>query len=137
MKKEYKTSKKECQLQITLLGNVCDRCGRNIVPLKTVDNSGLPTFWAGCYHGDDSKGAWGHFTTGVNKEVYILAYKLVLEDGLYLSMDKEKNSDFDYLFMNGVSKVCRVINSIEYLKVNRPRYTKTQLRKDYIKNYKT
>ncbi len=110
---KYQITKKQAQTQINELNNVCDRCGRKLIPLKTVDNSNNPTYWVGCYHGKDGiDGAWGTFTNGVKKDVYKLAYKLVLEDGLYLNMEKDEGSDFDYLFQNGVSKV--VQNCREY-----------------------
>ncbi|KKR00157.1 MAG: hypothetical protein UT24_C0016G0046 [Candidatus Woesebacteria bacterium GW2011_GWB1_39_12] len=134
--KKYQVTKKQCQKHIDQVNNVCDRCGRKIVPIKTVDNSHNPTYWAGCFHGSKDKDAFGNFTYGVPKETYKLAYKLVLQDNLYLGMKKEKGSDFEYLFQNGVSKICGILNDIEYIKNNKPRYTKTQLRKDYIKYYK-
>lgn len=129
---KYKITKKQCQDKINELNNVCDRCGRKIVPIRTVDNSGDPTYWSGCLHGRDS----GNFTNGVDKPTFNLAYKLVLDDSLYLGMDKEENSDFDYLFENGVAKICGIIKSIEYMKTHKPRKTKTQLRKEYNKFYK-
>lgn len=129
---KYQTTKKQCQDKINELNNVCDRCGRKLAPIRTVDNSGSPTYWVGCLHGTDA----GNFTWGVKEETYKLAYKLVLEDSLYLSMDKEPNSDFDYLFENGVSKIARMIQSIEYMKNHKPRKTKTELRKEYNKFYK-
>ena len=133
---KYQVTKKQCQEQINKLDNVCDNCGRKIVPIKTVDNGGSPTYWAGCFHGDNSKGAWGNFTSGVPKEIYKLAYKLVLEDDLYLGMKKEKGYDFDYLFESGVSTVCRILGKIEYIKTNKPRYTKSQLRQNFNKYWK-
>lgn len=134
---KFQTTKKECQEKINKLNNVCDRCGLKIKPLKTVNNAGEPTYWAGCYHGNNKKGAWGHFTWGVPKEIYKLAYKLVLDDNSYLGMKKEKNSDFEYLFMEGVSKVCGIIQRIESIKKNKPRFTKEQLEQDYNKYYKS
>jgi hypothetical protein len=134
---KFQTTKKECQKNIDEFGNVCDRCGRKIKPMITVDNAGQPTYWAGCYHGQTAKGAWGNFTHGVPKEVYELAYKLVLEDGLYLSMDKEKDGNFEYLFQSGVSKVAKIIREIERMKTAKPRFTKKQLEKDYNKFYKS
>ena len=40
---KYQTTKAECQKKINANGNVCDRCGRDIKPLKTVNNAGEPT----------------------------------------------------------------------------------------------
>lgn len=131
-KKKYSTTKKECLEEIARFDNVCDRCGRKLVPMKTVDNADNPTYWVGCYHGSKE---YGHFTHGVPKETYKLAVKLVLEDGLYLNMDKEFNGNFEYLFQNGVSKVAGIIRSIEYMKIGKPRYTKKQLQENYEKYY--
>lgn len=80
-------------------------------------------------HGE--KGSGGHFDTGITKEMYKLAYNLVLHDDLYLSMRKEKEYDFDFLFENGVSKICRILQTIEYVKTHKPRKTKTELRRKY------
>jgi len=126
---KYQTTKKQCQENIDRQNHVCDYCGRKIVPIKTVDNAHNPTYWAGCMHG----GKWGVFTHGVPKEVYKLAYKLVCEDGMYLGMDKEYNSDFEYLFRNGVHKVAGIIINIEWMKTGKPRYTKKQLEENYKK----
>lgn len=121
---KYQVTKKECQKKIDELGNVCDRCGRKIVPLKTVNNSGTPTYWAGCMHGQTEKGAWGHFTYGVKKDVYELAIKLVCEDSIDFGMsykDKELG-DFDYAWQNAVSNACDKIETIECMKNREPRF---------------
>lgn len=131
---KYQETKKQCQEKIDKLDNVCDRCGRKIVPVKTVDNANRPTYWAGCCHG--SKSGCGHFTNGVKKEIYDLAVKLVLEDDIYLGMDKEEGSDFNYLFREGVSRVAGIIKNIERMKTSKPRYTKKQLLQNYNKYYK-
>jgi hypothetical protein len=135
----YQVTKKQCQEQIDKANNVCDRCGRKIVPIKTVNNGGEPTYWAGCFHGDTSKGAWGNFTHGVKKEIYDLAYKLVLDDSLTFGMKKREDSDFDYLFESAVSHACGIIDLIEYMKIMKEklRYTKEELEKDYKKYHKS
>lgn len=46
--KKYKTTKEECQERIDNRQYVCPGCGGPIIPFETVDNSGDPTFWAGC-----------------------------------------------------------------------------------------
>ena len=68
---KYQVTKKQCQDKINKLGNVCDRCGCKIVPLKTVNNANEPTYWAGCLHGSDC----GNYTSGVKKEVFDLSHK--------------------------------------------------------------
>lgn len=134
---KYQVTKKQCQDKIDELDNVCDRCGRKIVPLKTVDNGGSPTYWAGCMHGQTAKGAWGHFTSGVKKDIYNLAVKLVLEDDTDFGMSyKEKESkDFDYAWQNAVYRACNKVSHIEWMKNNKPRYTKAQLKKEFIKYF--
>lgn len=127
---KYQTTKTQCQKQINELGNVCDRCGMKLVPIKTEDNAGNPTYWQGCFHGNDK--GMGCFTHGVKKEVYEIAYKLVLEDGLYWSMGFD-GSDFEYLFQGSVSKATRLIMDVEYMKTNDPRYTKEQLKERYLR----
>ena len=95
-KTKYQTTKQQCQKQIDELDNVCDRCGRKIIPIKTVNNGGEPTYWPGCMHGQTGKDAWGHFTQGVKKWIFDLASKLVLEDSLSFGMsveDKEFEKD--------------------------------------------
>lgn len=129
---KYQTTKKECQKKIDEIGNVCDSCGRNLQPIRTVDNSHQPTYWAGCLHGGTS----GNFTWGVPKGVYRLAYKIVLDDDLYLGMEKEEAFDFDYKFYSAVSKVCRIIKYIERMETKKPRFTKKQLRENFNKYYK-
>lgn len=128
---KYQTNKKECQERIDTLGNVCDRCGRKIKPLKTVDNAGNPTYWMGCMHGIKNKNSWGHFTNGVSKNIYKLAVKLVLEDDMYFGM-KDRGCTFDYTWHNAVSHACDIISRVEYMKKNRPRYTKKELKSHWI-----
>jgi predicted Fe-S protein YdhL (DUF1289 family) len=125
---KYQVTKKQCQNKIKELNNVCDRCGKELEPIKTVNNADEPTYWIGCFHGQKEKGAWGNFTSGVKKEVYKLAYKLVLEDDDF-RFKREEGYDFEYLFQNAVAKACSTIIQIEYMKTHKPRYTKKQLRK--------
>lgn len=129
---KYQVTKIQCQKNINKANMVCDRCGRAIVPIKTRDNSGNPTYWGGCFHG----GTEGNFTYGVPKKTYELAYKLVLEDNLDLGMKKGKGYDFDYLFQNVVANVASILRQIEYIKTHKPRKTKTELRKEFNKFYK-
>jgi hypothetical protein len=138
MNMKYQVTKKQCQVKIDDLKNVCDRCGRKIVPLKTVNNSGEPTYWAGCMHGQTKKGAWGHFTSGVKKEIYDLAVKLVSEDSMDFGMtynDKDLG-DFTYAWQNAVSRACKKVEHIEWIKTNNPRYTKKQLKEQFAKELK-
>ena len=121
---KYETTKIQCQKRIDELNNVCDYCGRKIVPMKTVDNVGSPTYWAGCYHGSDS----GHFTGGVPKEIFKLARKLVLNGDIYYEhsrkSDYKRNRDLKlYWIESQTSGFARFIQKINYLKNNKPRKT--------------
>lgn len=128
----YQVTKKQCQDEIDKLGHVCDYCGRDLKPIKTVDNSGQPTYWKGCMHNQNM----GNFTWGVKKETYDLAVKLVLEDRIGFSMNHRDRElgDFDYAFEKAVRRACSVIADIEYMKNNEPRYTKEQLKNLYFPN---
>lgn len=126
----YQTTKKECQSIIDKHNRVCQRCGRRLVPINTVDNFGNPTYWSGCCHGRD----WGHFTQGVSKEVYDLAYKLVLdgkakECSFEMDVNELNNREERQIwFENQVSYMTSDIVDILTLKDGRkPRYTKAEL----------
>lgn len=135
---KYQTTKGECQKKIDELGNVCNRCGRKITPLKTVDNCGQPTYWPGCMHGQVEKGAWGHFSSGAKKDIYDLAVKLVLGDSneFGMSYEDKETKDFDYAWQNAVSRACDKVGDIEWMKNNNPRYSKKQIRQNFDKYFK-
>lgn len=130
----YDVTRKQCLEQIIKAGNrVCSRCGKKIVPLKTVTNGGIPTYWSGCNH-NNKLGSWGHFDHGVTKETYQLAVNLVLEDSYKFQIKKE-SSDFEYWFMESVSHNCNLLAQIDYIKNNKPRYSKNKLKSNYLKYY--
>lgn len=128
--KIYATTEKECQSNIKK-DSVCERCGRYIVPLETVDNSGHPTFWAGCEHGRD----YGNFTNGIDKGLRDIAYKLVLEDSYRFSISMNDNISygFDYWFEESMAKACEIVEMVAIFgkKDSKPRYTKNDLRKSF------
>ena len=70
--KEYKTTKEVCQKGIR---GVCPGCGGLVEPIETVDNSGDPTFWAGCKNCHE-------FCSGVNPIIFKLAQHMVTKEGL-------------------------------------------------------
>lgn len=133
MKKKYVTSKKECQAIIDNANRVCDRCGRKLKPIKTANNSGAPTYWVGCFHGQN-KNSWGHFTHGTSKEIFNMAEKLVCdgESCAYNPKEKFKDSPEDRLcwFQTEVSGFCFLLSKAEYLKNNKSRKTK----KEFLEN---
>ena len=129
---KYQVTKKQCQARIDNLDNVCDYCGRKLVPLKTVDNSNQPTYWAGCYHGSKTD---GHFTWGTKKETFDLAEKMVLDGETYFShldkSDYETESAKEYWFQSQVSGICSLLSKVEYLKSHESRFTKEEFFKQW------
>lgn len=71
--KEYKTTKESCQQTIAMNGCICSRCGGDLTPIETVDNSGDPTFWQGCEKCQV-------FNYGVKPDIYEIAKHMVDED---------------------------------------------------------
>jgi hypothetical protein len=78
-------------------------------------------------HGRDA----GHFTAGVPKEIYNLAYKLVLDGErclCYLPNPKTKEEK-QYWFEEQVKEISRLLMRAEYFKRNKkkkPIYTKRE-----------
>jgi len=68
----YKTTFEQCKKRIGK-DDVCEGCGGKLEPIKTVDNSGDPTFWVGCKHCMCFRG-------GIKKEYWEIARRLVKED---------------------------------------------------------
>lgn len=128
--KTYQITKETCQKMIDDRGNVCDYCGRDIVPIETVDNAKQPTYWPGCMHG----GECGHYTASVPKDVFDLAEKLVCdgEQTRYLNKpDYGKTPEGRlFWFQENVSSMCSRIRQIDALKTNPPRKTKEQFLAD-------
>lgn len=130
--KEYITTKKECESKINK-DYVCERCGRQIIAMETVDNAGNPTFWSGCWHTDKpTKDSWGHFTSGIPKHIYELAEKLVCQEGSYYSHTnkseyKDTPEQREFWFQTEQSGWARLLETIEYLKNNPSRQTKKEV----------
>ena len=131
---KYQTTKRECQKEIDKLNNVCDRCGRKIKPMETIDSAGNSTYWAGCFHGSRGKYASGHYTGGIKKELFDLAEKLVCQGERQGYADKSEYRDTPqerlYWFQGEVSGFCSLLRTIEYIKTNKPRKPKSQFLKD-------
>ena len=127
MAKKYVTTKLQCQKKIDTFNTVCDYCGGNIVPIETVDNADNPTYWPGCYHGDDS----GHFTSGCPHVVLELAETLILngeQPYSHLSKLEYKSTQWHrkYWFQSQVSGMCALIQKIERAKTLLPKQTKEE-----------
>ena len=100
MVRKYQVTRKECQERIDRRGDVvCPRCGRKIVPMKTADNSGQPTYWAGCWHGQIGEDRWGHFSHGVPRGVYEMAVKMVINGDYGRTTMQEHTGDLTDDFM--------------------------------------
>lgn len=122
---EYDTTKEECQKAIDNNNNVCDYCGRKLKAMRTVNNSGEPTYWIGCRHGGRD---WGVFTGGVSKEIYQLATKLVQTDDMVFGMrNDDRLVGLGYAYQCAIKRACELILKIEYMKKTRPQYTKKEL----------
>jgi len=114
--RKYQISKKECMESIH---GVCNGCGRKLKPIETVDNSGNPTFWAGCIKCE-------RFCNGVDKTIWRIARNLVENDKLILYKDilrSENNNEeelekyLSYQTDRASYVVMEVIN--EYFKVKK------------------
>ncbi len=68
---KYVTTKKRCESQIGDV--VCPGCGGKVVPIRTVDNAGNPTYWSGCNYCQK-------FTPGCKKEIRKIAKELVIRN---------------------------------------------------------
>lgn len=93
-----------------MISGVCDGCGGELKPMKTVDNGGNPTYWGGCER--CSKYCWG-----VSKFVYKIAKRLV-EERCWRPYSFIKESDgaeyYNRSQIEGtVSKVLDVINAMK------------------------
>lgn len=92
---KYQTTKIQCQKQIDKWQNVCTRCGEQLTPFKTVDNSGQPTYWVGC-------NSCQVFNNGTKPHIYKIAVRMVDERHFTpysydQQPDKEKEPElFDY-----------------------------------------
>jgi len=77
---KYQTTKSECRKQIT---GVCWGCGGKLEPIKTVDNAGNPTYWAGCMN-------CSRFCYGVDPKIWRTARNLVEKGRLHPIDDMRK-----------------------------------------------
>lgn len=129
---KYVKNKEDCQAEIDSHDRVCNRCGRRPVPIETVDNSGCPTFWSGCFHGTTSD---GHFTSGVDISAFKLARKMVLHGEVaYRHMHKsEYNSSDDlkrYWIESQTEGLVSQVLLMRFLEKNEPRMTEDEFLKE-------
>ena len=108
---KYKTTKKQCQKQIDKWQNVCTHCGGELMPLKTVDNSGDPTYWIGCE-------SCQRFDNGTKERIYKIAVRMVDERhftsyNYEQQPDKEKEPDqFDYWRKGQIGGTVNIVSDI-------------------------
>lgn len=76
-----------------MIQGVCDQCGGKLIPLKTVDNSGVPTYWGGCE-------SCNKFCWGVHKKVWKISRTLVEKERWtpYSTMDRYESEKDEKLF---------------------------------------
>ena len=87
MSKKYQTTKSQCQEKIDkVIDGVCGGCGGKVTPLETVDNSGEPTYWAGCEH-------CSIFTYPVSVRLYKTAQALLDDHEYVYEMQPYKATD--------------------------------------------
>jgi hypothetical protein len=108
---KYQVTKKECQKRIK---GVCEGCGGKLEPIKTVDNSGQPTYWVGCNHCSCFRG-------GVDRKYWEIARKLIEQNEMipYSHMSKHDYSDskenLEYWFDSQCAGLSRTIARIDRL----------------------
>jgi len=117
--KIYKTTKEQCQALIDKVPVVCPGCGGQLQPVETVDNSGDPTYWAGCLEPNCQS-----FSCGVSPEIFWIADKMVRERNCqpyphhqfpYNGTDTEK----DYYYASQIRGACNIVTSVLSLQLLR------------------
>lgn len=107
--KVYAITKEQCQAQIDKKENgVCPGCGGQITPLETVNNSGEPTYWAGCEHCQV-------FTYPVDKMIFDIADRVV-KDGSVIRYNRKPyqatEEDLEYWLDTERRGVCEYVSTI-------------------------
>ena len=86
---EYRISKESCLKNIS--GRVCEGCGEGLSAIETVDNSGNPTFWAGCNRCQ-------RFTGGVNRDIFDAVQNATSYMKAFSANIAEENRKFSDIF---------------------------------------
>ena len=107
---QYKTTKEQSAKKII---GVCSQCSGKIEPLKTVDNSGTPTYWNGCIKCQ-------RFDNGIDPKIYAIAKAMVTERNFkYYSHLEDKESDSEdikqYNLECQISGACGIVRDILFL----------------------
>ena len=104
---KYKITKEQCQAKIS---GVCSRCGGELEPLETLDNSENPTFWSGCRK-------CACFDNGVKPEIYAIA-KVLVEENYYRPyahinhMDDDSDDMKRYKLNSQITGACGLVNNV-------------------------
>ena len=107
---KYMITETECRNGIS---GVCSRCGGELSPMDTVDNSGNPTFWCGCKE-------CCCFDNGVSAHVYNIARRLVVEQLFYrYSFYKDEPGETaemkEYHQKQQISGACDIVRKVLWL----------------------
>lgn len=107
---QYDITKERCQTMIDRSPVVCPCCGGKLEPLETVNNSGVPTFWAGC-------AACQSFSWGFSPEVFKIANHMVRERHYqhYSHMPRLFNptpAEEDYWYKSQIGGTCSLVSTI-------------------------
>lgn len=110
MKTKYITTKRQCQSIIDKYGNVCRGCGGKLEPIKTVDNSNNPTYWAGCM-------TCSVFDNGAPLLIFKIAQRLVVDKWhrAYHESEPDKNTDpekYNYWLSSQIKGTCNIVSSV-------------------------
>lgn len=117
---KYITTKKECKAKIV---GVCEGCGGQLEPIKTINNSGNPTYWVGCKH-------CCCFRAGVERKYFEIARKMILDNQLvpYSHMNKHEYEDtperFSYWLDTQTARLSHDISQIDRLLKEYEKYEK-------------
>jgi hypothetical protein len=104
MTKKYDFTRKFCKSRIQ---GVCSRCGGELVPIKTENNIGQPTYWAGCTK-------CHVFNWGIPQRIYNIALILVdkhnFHPSSYANREYEKDDpEWHNLQMNETTGIIYIV----------------------------
>ena len=108
--KEYRITKEHCQ---SMISGVCDGCGGDLEPIETVDNSGNPTYWAGCMECEK-------FCYGVSRETFNIAEIMVKELRYahynHLGIKKEGDEGYQDWLRSQIAGACSILGTVNRAK---------------------
>jgi len=111
---KYQITKKQCESKIK---GVCEGCGGELEALRTRDNSSQPTYWIGC-------SVCNKFRHGVDKNIWNIAKKLVVQDGerpLSSMRKNEYKGNIKYFNEVQISSMTSLVERVIYLFTHQPK----------------